>query len=258
MVVGHRFDRHEITRVEQRLVTLPPNGSPQRDRKRAGGCSVALGPGVLLGAKGPLEDHGASPSVLDRSTRTVQTGHLEAVARQRPGLVRDDEVDGAEDLLCVESADENAAAKEPIRPKPEDHGQQDRRLLRDRRDRGRYAGEQVRRSRIPPGEPESGRDDDQRDSDDEQDSNEAVELVFERCSSATTAAEAAGNAADLSGAAGRDHEALASAADDARSRVGDRVPLDQGGGGRIGLDPAGLGDRFAREDASIYQQAVGA
>ena len=76
--------------------------------------------------------------------RTVGHGdHDEPVLGQRAGLVRDDQVDRAEDLLGVQPTDEDRAAEQPIGTQAEDDREQDGRFLRDGGDRGRDAGQKV-------------------------------------------------------------------------------------------------------------------
>ena len=93
-----------------------------------------------------VEDGRAAPG---RPTRAVagrrHRRDLEPVLGERAGLVGDDQVDRAERLLGVQPPDEHAAPEQPVRPEPEHDGEEDRRLLGDRGDRGRDAGEEVRR-----------------------------------------------------------------------------------------------------------------
>ena len=65
--------------------------------------------------------------------------HDEPVLRQRAGLVRDDQVDGAEDFLGVQPTNQDGAAQQPIGAQAEDDCEQDGRFLRDGGDRRRDA-----------------------------------------------------------------------------------------------------------------------
>ncbi len=99
---------------------------------------------------------------------------------ERAGLVGDDQVDGAEGLLRVQPADEHVAAQQPVGPETEDDREQDGRLLGDRRDRCRDAGQQVRPGGLTAREAESGDDGDEPDRHHQQDPDQAIELQLER------------------------------------------------------------------------------
>ena len=124
------------------------------------------------------------------------------------------------------------------------------------------AAEIPARSAAPAGcaaqEPGADRDRDQADREDEEDPDQPIELPLERRpATSLRTLEAAGDPAEGRRAPGRDHDALAAAADDARAGEGERSPMD-------GLQVIGLGqergllrDRFARQDAPIEGEAGG-
>ena len=101
--------------------------------------------------------------------------------------------------------------------------------------------------------------DDQPDGDDEQDPDEAVQLALERRAAVAARAEAAGDPADLGRLARRDDDPLAAAADDARPRVGEGVPLGERRrlAGRARPWPSS-GHRLAGEDAAVDEQPIDA
>ena len=93
------------------------------------------------------------------------------------------------------------------------------------------AAEMPARMFAPSGWPrrnaEADRDDDQADRDDEQDPDQAVELALERRTAALRVAEPAGDPAELRRGPGRDDDALAAPADDARAGVGHRAAVGE-------------------------------
>ena len=71
-------------------------------------------------------------------------------------------------------------SQQAVRPQAEDHGQEDGRLLGDRSDRRRDAGQDVLAERVAADEADPGGEGDQGDRDDEEDPHEPVELALER------------------------------------------------------------------------------
>src|SRR5581483_5363039 len=97
----------------------------ERLRERTCDGAVGLRPGVVLGPDRGGEDPPEAIGVGDRPVEVMHAGDLEPVPGERAGLVGDDEVDRAEDLLGIESADEDAAAEEPARTEAEDDGDEE-------------------------------------------------------------------------------------------------------------------------------------
>ena len=121
-------------------------------------------------------------------------------------------------------------------PEPEDDGEEDGRLLGDRRDRRRDAGQDVLAERVAAQEPDPAREDDEPDRDDEEDPDEPVELALQRRSPPLARRQPAGDPPELGRPPDGDDDALATAADDARAGVGDRVAARERRVGRVGLD----------------------
>ena len=152
----------------------------ERRRERPGRRPLDPRPRRRPRRAGPSARQASRAGSVDRPGQ-VRDGHdVEPVARQRAGLVGDDEVDRAERLLRVEPADEDAAPEQPVGAQTQDDREQDRRLLGDGRDRRRDAGQQVRPGVLAAGEAEAGDDRDQPDGDDQQDPDQPVELGLER------------------------------------------------------------------------------
>ena len=195
-----------------------------------------------------------SDGVGDDARRCQDRLDRQAILRERPGLVGDDQVDRAERLLGAQAPDQDAPTQEPVGAKTQDDRQEDRRLLGDRRDRGRDARDQVLAGRIAAGEAEPDRDRDEADGDDEEDPDEPIELALEGRSTSLGRGQPLRDAAELGGGTGGEGDALAVAADDRRPGEGDGAAFRGRGGRRIRLDRCELRDRFPGQDAAIDQQ----
>ena len=256
--IGDRLGIEELGGIEARRRPVLRHRPHQRAGERAGRRAATDRPGVLLRAERVAQDRRSVVGVLDRAGRGPDRGHVEPVAGQRPGLVGDDQVDRAEGLLRVEPAHEHAPLEEAVGTQAEDDREEDRRLLGDRGDRRRDAGEDRRACVLAPNEPQRHDDRDQPDRDPQEDPDEPVELGLQRRSPPTAIGQPTRDPAELGRGAGGDHDPLPSPADDARSAVGDRPPVGQVAVACIRLRATLLGDRFAGEDAAVELQAVDA
>ena len=83
--------------------------------ERPGHDALRPGPGVGLGPQRPSRRIArVRGRILDDADDVANRDHVEAVLGQRSGLVGDDQVDRAENLLGVQAPDEHAALEEPV------------------------------------------------------------------------------------------------------------------------------------------------
>ena len=128
----------------------PPRSPASSDAvNEPGAVPFGADPGVVLGAQRLPQDGEPRRLLRAARSRSLDGDDVEPVPGERAGLVGDDQVDRAERLLGVQPPDEHAAAQQPVGTQAEDDRQQDRRLLRDRRDRRRDAGQEVRPGLLP-------------------------------------------------------------------------------------------------------------
>ena len=134
---------------------VPPSSSTAARSDRVNEPGVTSSPGQASSSARRASDRSAQARlrVVDGPLRRPHRRHDEPVLGDRPGLVGHDQVDRPQRLLGVEPPDQHAPLQEPVGAEAEDHGEQHRRLLGDRRDRRRDAGEQVLAQRMPAQEP---------------------------------------------------------------------------------------------------------
>ena len=190
------------------------------------------------------------------SVTTVSRARRFSVKRAR--LVGHDEVDGAERLLRIQAANQDASPQEPVGAEPEDHSEEHRRLLGDGRDRRGDSGQNGFAERRTPKEPEAHRHDDETDGDDQEDPNEAIELALQRGPASIGGTQGAGDQAELAVRPGGDDDAFAPPEDDARPGVGDRPPVGQRRVDRIRARGGFLRQGLSGQDAAVDGQRVGA
>ncbi len=106
-----RRDRlDEVGRVEARHAVELLDGGPEGTGERRRG-DLLPGPRVLLGPERLFEEAAALGRVVDGSVGRADRRDPETVLGDRPGLVGDDQIDGAERLLGVQPANEDAALR---------------------------------------------------------------------------------------------------------------------------------------------------